>query len=66
MTGQAFVVSLYAAGERRASDCVPDFLPTRSAAIEAGEAALRDAAASPDSSWGWPVRFTVRKVSIAL
>ena len=55
MQTQAFVVSLYAAGNRRPSDCWPDFLPTRTAAIEAGEEALR--------IYDWAVRYTIRRVN---
>lgn len=56
MMAQAFVVSLYAAGERRPSDCYPDFLPTRSAAHEAGKQAI--------VVYDWVRRYTVRKINL--
>lgn len=62
MREQAFIVSYYAAGERRAADCDGDFYPTRSAAHEAGKAAVRAAAQARDSSWGWIDRYTVRRI----
>jgi len=56
MRAQAFVVSLYAANERRASDCYPDFLPTRSAAIAAGKEAIK--------IYQWATRYTIRRIWI--
>lgn len=61
--GQAFIVSLYAPGERRPSDCYGDFLPTRSMAHAAGDRCVAIARAHPDSSLGWVCRYTVRKIS---
>jgi hypothetical protein len=61
-----YIVSLYAEGARRASDCLPDFYPTRSAAIDAGKDELARVRQAWDSGRGdyqidWAVRFTVRK-----
>lgn len=65
--GQAFIVSYYARGERRARDCDGDFYPTRCAAREAGQAMVEAAAYArrekgPDWPCAWIVRYTVRRI----
>lgn len=62
MREQAFIVSLYAQGERRPSDCIPDFLATRADAHEQGKRWLCDSGAIESQLWA--VRYTVRKIII--
>ena len=54
MATQAFVITFYAEGERRGSDCYGDFVATRSEA----EAIGREYVAMGD----WMARYTVRRV----
>ena len=67
MASQAYVISFYAAGERRPSDCYGDFVATRSEAMAIGEEAVLDAKKA--RAWGdegcstaWIDRFTVSRV----
>lgn len=66
MSGQAFIVSFYAEGARRASDGVGPFA-TRSDAIAYGRGEVaRVAAMAPeerDATLDWARRFTVRRTS---
>jgi hypothetical protein len=62
MTQQAFVISLFLDGERRASDCYGDFVATRSEAHEIGKRCLADSGAL--ESLDWAVRYTVRRIAL--
>ena len=67
MARQAFVVSYYARGERRASDCDGDFYPTRSAAHERGAEMVADVASGRwdgSRTIEWIHRYTVRRVML--
>jgi hypothetical protein len=59
-----YIVDLYAEGEELAGDCLPDFYPTREAAIAAAEAEIARVAAIPrkDPALDWAVRYTLREV----
>jgi hypothetical protein len=61
-----YIVSLYAAGERIAGDCLPQFFMSHAAAYAAGaEEVARVAAIEPSDrhpQMDWAVRFTVRAV----
>lgn len=60
-----FIVSMYARGARRPSDCLPEFFAIRSDAYEAGAAEVaRVAAIEPANRHpqiDWAVRFTIKK-----
>ena len=62
MKKPAYIVSLYAQGERRPLDCVPDFLATRSEAHEEGERWLWDS--GEIEAQPWAVRYTVRRIML--
>lgn len=61
-----FIVSMYARGKRRPSDCLPEFFATRSDAYEAGaREVLRVAAIEPSNRHpqiDWAFRFTIKQV----
>ena len=66
MAKQAFVISFYAAGERRASDSYGDFVATRSEAHDVGREYVAEAAKARDENSDWPCawinRYTVRRI----
>ena len=53
-----YVVSMYAQGERKASDCLPEFFATRKEAIEAGAAEVARVAGELTRKGGSPVNMT--------
>lgn len=56
MAKQAYIITFYAEGERRGSDCYPDFVATREEATAIGREYV---------DYGdWMARFTVRKVRL--
>jgi hypothetical protein len=64
----AYIVSLYARGQRIPADCLADFYDTRQAAEEAaGAEVARVAAIEPEArvrTLDWAVRYSIRKVKM--
>ena len=56
MTKTVYVVSLYGRGERRPSDCYPDFACSVDEAEYFGREAIR--------LYGWVERFTIRRIAL--
>ena len=60
-----WIVSLYAKGDRRVGDCIPEFFSSRAEAEWAGENWLMMAYFArqngDDKINGWAVRYTIRR-----
>ena len=66
----AFVVSLYAQGDRRAADCLPAFYRHYGEAYDAARREITRVAAMPESErvpyMDFAVRFTIRKERVPM